>query len=64
MATGKGGTYANVGRGSKLGKGKPGGSNSYRASQTKSMGKMGSSLRHGSGGKGGKRSGGRPARAR
>lgn len=64
MATGNGGTYANVGRGRKLGKGKPGGNNSYRASQTKSMGKLGLSLRHGAGGKGGKRSGQRAARAR
>lgn len=64
MATGKGGTYANVGRGSKIGGVKPGGLNSYKASQTKSMGKLGASLRHGAGGKGGKRSGQRAARAR
>lgn len=63
MATGKGGQFSARGSGRVTGV-KPGGLNSYRASQTKSFGKLGNTLRHGTGGSGGKRSGGKRTRAR
>ena len=43
---GKGGQFSATG-GASRGRAKPGGTGSYRASKTKSFGKMGATMRHG-----------------